>query len=86
MAMNAGEKYYASGRKCKYNHPDCRYTMNGVCVECHRVRSKNNAQRIKENMMARGYGLDIISIKVHPEDKETLELFSKALLFDRGIY
>lgn len=86
MASGAGMKYYMSGKSCKYNHQDLRYTKSGVCVECHKNRSKLRAEAIRKDFIQCGYGLKAVTVHVHPDDVEQLEGFAKALKLDRGIY
>lgn len=38
-ATEAGEKFYYTGKECKYGHLDKRYTTNGLCVTCAAKRS-----------------------------------------------
>lgn len=33
-AMHAVERFYQTGKPCKYGHRAPRYTFSGACVEC----------------------------------------------------
>lgn len=36
-AKAAGDKYYRSGKKCKYGHMGDRYVGSGGCCECYKI-------------------------------------------------
>ena len=85
MAISAGQKYYNTGRNCKYGHADLRYTATGVCVQCNREKSTRVYRDVKKNLVSIGRGLKVSSFTHHPDDQEEIQAFITALLFDRGI-
>lgn len=85
MAMQNGHPYYTTGLPCKNGHVAARYTLSSVCVQCHRERSKKNADKVRNAAYNAGMGFRTPTTPVHPDDLETAESFLKALLFDRGI-
>lgn len=38
-ALEAVERYYDTGKPCKYGHVARRYTRSGACTECLRERA-----------------------------------------------
>jgi hypothetical protein len=86
VAIQNGFTYYNTGQPCKKGHTAARYASTGVCVQCNRDRSKNNCNKSRYAKYNLGLGLENLMIGVHPDDKETIIAFNKALLFDRGIY
>jgi len=86
MAIAAGQIYYASGKKCKYEHPDSRYTKSGVCVGCHKARSKTKAESVRKAFKDKCRGLKTMAVSFHPDDEQQINGFINALLFDRGVY
>lgn len=49
-AIDAGEKYYFSGRPCHKGHLDFRFTLSNQCMECTRELSRERYARIKQKM------------------------------------
>jgi hypothetical protein len=44
-AMEAGEKTF-KGPACKEGHDGLRHVINGQCVECNRIRSRDRARKL----------------------------------------
>jgi hypothetical protein len=86
IAIQNGHKYYNTGTPCQNGHTSDRYTLSSVCTQCHRDRSKRNADKIRKIALNHGLGLVHLTIGIHPDDLATAEAFLKALLLDRGIY
>ena len=42
-AIDAIERYYDTGKPCKYGHRAKRYTFSGICTLC--LQSRTTAQR-----------------------------------------
>lgn len=61
QAISAGLSRYFTGKPCQSGHIDERYTANGTCAECIRIRSRQaNAeirQSLREAKAARSQGV-----------------------------
>jgi len=55
-AMEAGEKYYKTGKKCKYGHSSKRITYDGSCYKCRMVNQKKAREifKVKMEQVAQG--------------------------------
>lgn len=50
QAISAGLSRYFTGMPCLHGHIDERYTANGVCAECVRVRSRQANAEIRKSL------------------------------------
>lgn len=53
QAIEAGESTFYTGKPCKHGHLTERYTINGTCAECARVKSRATQQRARASIKAR---------------------------------
>lgn len=56
-ALKQGLKTYTAKKPCKRNHPPIRYSSNGVCVACKLEFSRQEDQRIKNQLRTRRWKL-----------------------------
>lgn len=48
-AIKKGNIYYFTGKPCKHGHIAERTCLNGVCIECSKLRRQNNKESIAKN-------------------------------------
>lgn len=51
-AIECGDKYYDTGKKCKKGHFSKRLTVDGSCVECRAVYQKEQRELIRKRVFA----------------------------------
>jgi len=50
-AIEAGDKYYNTGKQCKHGHMANRRTVDGACVTCAKVYQKNTREEIRKKIL-----------------------------------
>ena len=53
-AIDAGERYYKTGKPCINGHTSKRSTIDGSCIECRSEYQKAKRIEIKEKLNANG--------------------------------
>ena len=49
-AVEAGEKYYNTGKECKNGHFSERNTVDGSCVKCRTIYQKSHREMIRQRI------------------------------------
>lgn len=82
--MSLGLRTYRTGRICRAGHDAERYTSTGGCVECLRVRNKDQAAAVREAIRPTDDGSRLFTYRLHPDDHAAALAYCQGLDLQRG--